>query len=222
MRLAAGLALALACTLATGCASKQLKMDLENANSQLADLQQQVDEAGRAMKVEEAARQLAERRLGRYRDLAEKLRAAYGDEGLVIKIRYGRMVVQLPNEILFDSGKTELKPDGKETLSAFAGVLKQVPERRFLIAGHTDSVPVKAGARYKDNWELSALRATTACSYLVSEGVAGTQVAGAGFADNLPESREDTDEGRALNRRLEVIVLPMADEIPPMPKKIKL
>jgi chemotaxis protein MotB len=211
--------LLLAVGLATsGCGVKQLQADLESANSQIADLETQLTEAQKMAKKGEAAAELAERRLERYKDLAAKLRAAYGDEGLVIKIRSGRMVVQLPNSILFDSGKVELKDEGKETLAKFAGVLKEVPNRRFLVAGHTDNVAVKPGARFKNNWELSALRATEAAVYLESQGVKATQFGAAGFGENLPETTNDTDEGKAMNRRLEIIIMPMADEIPPMPK----
>lgn len=205
-----------------GCATKQLKMDLESANDQITTLQQELEAAKQPSERELALQELADRRLERYRSLAEQLRAAYGGEGLSIKIRSGRMIVQLPNAILFDSGKVALKDEGKETLTKFAGVMQGFPERRFLVAGHTDNVPVKAGARFSNNWELSALRATTAASHLVEQGVQAKQIGAVGFGENFPDAPNDTDEGKATNRRLEIIVMPRADELPRLPKNTRL
>ena len=206
--------------LASGCATK-LKADLESANDQIASLQQELEAAKQPSEREAALQELADRRLERYRRLAEQLRAAYGGEGLKIKLRAGRLVVQLPNAILFDSGKMELKDEGEETLAKFASVLQDFPERRFLVAGHTDNVPVKAGARFTNNWELSALRATTAASYLVDQGVDAKQIGAVGFGEHFPDDTNDTDEGKAANRRLEIIVMPRADELPRLPRDVR-
>lgn len=167
-----------------------------------------------------SASDLAAKRLKAYRELADKLRAALGVEDLDIIIRNGRMVVQLPNKILFDTGKTDLKPEGQEILTRLAGVIKTV-DRSFLIGGHTDNVPVKVdAARFKDNWELSALRATTAVTFLQGQGVPPTHLGAGGYGEYLPDDTNDTEAGRAENRRLEVIVLPRLDEIPEFPSEL--
>lgn len=120
-----------------------------------------------------------------------------------------------------DSNERTLKADGEATLTKLAGVLKKVKARRFLVAGHTDNVAISEKAKeFKSNWELSTLRATTAVEFLVGAGVSATQLAAGGYGEFLPETSNDTDAGRAKNRRLEIIVLPNASEIPPMPKTL--
>ena len=219
----------LACALMlTGCANKQLGQELATARGDLETLRAELDACTDALKKADAAaagaktaQALAEERLETYRALAEKLRAAFGDQGLDIILRNGRLVVQLPNAILFDSGKRDLKPDGKETLRKLAGVLKTVKNRRFLVAGHTDNVPVAQKAKgFRSNWELSTLRATTAVEFLVSESMSARQLAAGGYGEFLPTASNDDEAGRARNRRLEIIVMPNASEIPPMPKTL--
>ncbi len=79
------------------------------------------------------------------------------------------MVIQLPNDILFESGKTEVKKAGKEALANVAHVLATVGDRDFIVAGHTDDVPIKT-AQFGSNWELSTARAVEVVHYLISQG----------------------------------------------------
>ena len=209
------------------CAAKQLRTDLATKQTELEDCHTALAAETAKLEVqrsktksERTAKQLAEARLEAYRDLAKQLRAAFGDEGLDIIVRNGRLVVQLPNAVLFESGKRELKPEGKIALAKLAGVLKGVPDRRFLVAGHTDNVPVKASSAFKSNWELSTLRATTAVEFIITKGVKPNQLGAAGYGEFMPEVKNDTDANRAKNRRLEIIVMPNASEIPPMPNDL--
>ena len=77
---------------------------------------------------------------------------------LKVVIRDGRMLIALPNDVLFDSGKTDIKPDGQAALAKVAQVLATIADRNFLVAGHTDDVPIHT-ARFPSNWELSTARA---------------------------------------------------------------
>jgi chemotaxis protein MotB len=91
-------------------------------------------------------------------------------------------------------------------------------DRSFLIAGHTDNTPVKADATaYHSNWELSVLRATNAVAFLQQAGVPPTQLGAAGSGEHMPDATNDNEKGRKENRRLEIIVMPKLDEIPPLP-----
>ena len=90
--------------------------------------------------------------------LVEKLRSMIDAGQLKVAIRNGRMIIVLPNDVLFDSGKVDLKPAGKEALTQVANVLAGIGDRRFLVAGHTDNVPIKT-SRFPSNWELSTARA---------------------------------------------------------------
>ncbi len=211
-------ALATSVAVLPGCAAKRLQTELTTAQSDLDQCRSDLAAARASVKTEKTAKELAEQRVRAYRELAEKLRAAFGDQGLDIVIRQGRLVVQLPNAILFESGKRTLTAEGQASLRKLAKVLKTVPDRRFLVAGHTDNVAITAKTTaFKSNWELSTLRATTAVEFLVSEGVKPTQLGAAGYGEFLPDSSNDTEAGRSKNRRLEIIVMPRADEIPPMP-----
>ena len=76
----------------------------------------------------------------------------------MVTIRNGRMLIALPNDVLFDSGKTALKAEGKEAIGKIAQVLATIGDRRFLVGGHTDNVPIK-NAKFPSNWELASARA---------------------------------------------------------------
>lgn len=164
----------------------------------------------------------AEARLEAFQALADEFRSAYGQD-VNILLRDGRMIVQLSSEVLFDSGSVALKADGRAALDKAAAIIKDEPGRRFQIAGHTDNVPVtggkagkaaRKGPSYADNWELSALRAVNAVRYLEKQGVDPRYISAAGFGEHLPHAGNDTEAGRAQNRRLEIIVFPMAGEFP--------
>lgn len=211
--------LAVLAALSSGCAGKR-HADLAATEAAMADLRAELERCRATSSNAVLAKELSEKRLAAYRDLAERLRAALGLEQVDILIRNGRLVVQLPNQVLFDSGKATVSPEGRDILTRIGPVLRDA-DRRFLIAGHTDDVPVKAeSARFKDNWELSALRATNAVKVLVSAGVPPSVLGAAGYAEWLPDAPNDDDAGRAQNRRLEIIVMPKLDEIPTLPSEL--
>ncbi|NJK89848.1 MAG: OmpA family protein, partial [Myxococcales bacterium] len=123
--------------------------------------------------------------------------------------RDGRMMLKLPDEILFPSGSKQLKKGGRDALIQVASVLQEVgSDRQFLVAGHTDNVPVKRGGRFKNNWELSTARATTVVDLMVEQGVAPNQLAAAGYGEFDPIASNDSAEDRQKNRRLEIILMP--------------
>lgn len=207
-------------SLMSGCAAKQLRTDLDAARSDLETCRSELGACGQKLDEAATAQALADKRLAAYRELAQKLRDALGMEDLEIILRNGRLVVQLPNSILFESGKASLSKDGQALLTKLAPVLKEA-DRNFLIAGHTDNVPVKTdGARFTNNWELSVLRATNAVSHLVRSGAPAARLGAAGYGEFMPDAKNDTDKGKAQNRRLEVIVMPKLDELPPMPEEL--
>jgi chemotaxis protein MotB len=154
-----------------------------------------------------------------YEEIARKLRAAFDPGTLKIVLKNGRMVVQLPNQILFDFGKAQLKPEGKEILFKLAAVLQDVKDREFLVAGHTDNIPVsKKSKTYKTNWELSTLRSLTAIDFMQVHGTNPVQLVATGYGEHHPEADNGTEEGRAQNRRTELIIMPKLSEIPKLPK----
>jgi chemotaxis protein MotB len=162
---------------------------------------------------------LQEKRLAEYRKLTEQLASMVKTGKLQVKIRNGNMVLQLSNNILFESGKTEVKKEGQEALTELAAVLTTIANRRFLVAGHTDNVPISS-SKFKSNWELSTGRAVNVVTYLQNAGVAPTVLAAAGYGEFDPVGDNATEEGKAMNRRIEIILQPNLDELPKLPKEL--
>ncbi|QDG51975.1 hypothetical protein FIV42_14875 [Persicimonas caeni] len=157
----------------------------------------------------------AEARLKRFREIAGKFASMVESGKLSVKIRDGKMVIELANNILFDTGSTRIKDDGKAALNELAGVLQQIKKRDFLVAGHTDDV-----GQAEANWELSTKRAVEVVQLLEESGVDPTKLAAAGYGEYDPVASNETDEGKALNRRIEIIMMPNLEELPNIPKDV--
>ncbi len=138
------------------------------------------------------------------------------DAGTIkLKFRKGRLTVELANAILFDSGSAKLKKEGKQALADLAVALKKAGQREFLIAGHTDNIPMKS-AKFANNWELSSGRAITVVKELEENGMNPKMLGAAGFAEHDPVGDNSSKDGRAENRRIEIILMPKLGEIPGM------
>jgi len=170
-----------------------------------------------ATRLEELRKQKAasDARLATFRNLLAKLRSMIDSGQLKVIVRDGRMIIALPNDILFDSGKTEVKKDGKLALEKVAAVLATVPDRDFLVAGHTDDVPIKTD-RFPSNWELSTARAVEVVRFLISKGMNGKVLAAAGFAEFDPVVANDSPANRGQNRRIEIVLQPNIGDLPPL------
>jgi chemotaxis protein MotB len=133
---------------------------------------------------------------------------------LKVNARRGSLVLSLPSEVLFASGVADVSEAGKMAVLEVGFALKKFPERRFLVIGHTDDVPLK-NSTYKDNWELSTARALTVTRVLVQAGMSPKNLVAAGAGENDPVSRD-----RAKNRRIEIALLPAISELPPLPASL--
>lgn len=198
----------------------RLTAELEEANGNLLMYTSKagsLEEALEASRTELAelrrARAQAEKRLQVYRDLAERLRSMIEAGQLAVKIREGKMLIELADNILFDPGRTDIKPDGRDALIGLAEVLRDIPDRNFLVAGHTDNVPINS-QRFKSNWELSTARAVEVVKLLESNGVSAQRLAAAGYGEHDPVASNETRESRALNRRIEIVLMPNIEELP--------
>jgi chemotaxis protein MotB len=161
-----------------------------------------------------AQRAEAEKRLAAI-DQIQKQFAKMIDTGqLKVTSRRGSLVLSLPSEVLFPSGVAELSKPGELAVLEVGITLKRFPDRRFLVIGHTDDVPLK-NSTYKDNWDLSAARALTVTRFLVQAGMDPKNLVAAGAGENDPVSKE-----RAKNRRIEIALLPAINELPPLPASI--
>jgi chemotaxis protein MotB len=120
----------------------------------------------------------------------------------------GLVVTVVTDQVLFDPGSSDLRPEGRALLDVLAPGLRSV-ENPIAIEGHTDSRPIDT-ARFPSNWELSTGRAATVLRYLVdTHGFAPSRISAAGFGDQRPIGDNATDAGRAANRRVELVVLPL-------------
>lgn len=159
----------------------------------------------------------SERRLAAFQALTAKFQKMIDTGTLRVRVRNGRMLVELPAGVLFGSGKAELSDKGNAALTAVAGVLKELGDRHFLVAGHTDSDPIK-DSPYSDNWELSVARALRVVKYLISAGMPAGSLAAAGYAEFDPAAKNKSKKGKQLNRRIEIVLEPRIDELPKLPE----
>jgi chemotaxis protein MotB len=163
------------------------------------------------------AQEAAEARAAQFKQLFAKFQAMIDKGKLKVEIRNGLMLVKLADNILFDPGKTALKSEGKEAIKEVSGILAGIQGRKFQVAGHTDNQPLGHGSKYKTNWELSTARAVEVVHFMIDQGgMPKERLSAAGFADQLPISANDTEDGRKANRRIEIVLLPNIEDLPPM------
>lgn len=189
-------------------------------NAQLAEMGMSAEDSKRRQNelqamIEQlrAKERQAQARLETFRAMLERFNAMIASGKLRVRIVRNRMVVELAENILFDSGRADLKAEGQEALSEVADVLQSIAGRDFQIAGHTDDVPIKS-RRFPSNWHLATARAVTVTEFLAEHGVDRNRLSAAGYADTQPVTPNDTPEGRAQNRRIEIVLMPNLDELP--------
>jgi chemotaxis protein MotB len=158
----------------------------------------------------------AEKRLQGFKDLTAKFQKMIASGTVQVKFRNGVMLVAMPSEVLFPSAGADLSEPGKMSVMEVGVILKNLPERQFMIVGHTDSQPIKSTV-YKDNWELSTARALNVTKFLVSAGLDAKRLIAAGHGEHDPVASNKTKDGREKNRRIEIILLPNINELPPVP-----
>jgi chemotaxis protein MotB len=159
----------------------------------------------------------AEKRLAAFRALTARFQTMIDAGKIKVAFRNGQMIMKLPAGILFASGRADLSKVGQSTLADVAGILKEFGDRRFLIAGHTDDVPLRHG-HFKDNWELSTARALVVARYLMAQGVNSQSLGAAGYAQYDPVADNKDEAGRQENRRIEIVVVPNISEMPKLPE----
>jgi chemotaxis protein MotB len=148
---------------------------------------------------------------GTYQSLVEQLESEVRSGEVEIEELRGRLQVRALDQILFDSGSVEIKPRGRAVLAKVAASLAKVSDRRVRVEGHTDDVPI-ATARFASNWELSVGRAATVARFLAEQGVAAQRLEATGFGEFQPIASNAAPEGRARNRRIEIVLAPLAKE----------
>lgn len=179
---------------------QQLQMELEERNAKLVELEnilQRKDSAVNAL-----------------RDKVAQALLGFEDEGLKVSLKNGKVYVSLDEELLFGTGSTQVDPKGRQALTQLARVLEQNKDINVMIEGHTDDVPVREGSAFKDNWDLSTLRATAIVRILLEESsMDPKRLIAAGRGEHMPVNPAKTAEARQMNRRTEIILTPKLNEL---------
>ena len=205
-----------------GVNMEALGEQLEQTGTEKEALTKNLQELQRALEEYKARAAQLERIKQRFELLRDKLKKLT-ELGLKVEIRRNRMVIRLPGDVLFASGQDKLRPEGNKVLDAVADVIrndKQLAARYFQVAGHTDNKPL-AGGRFGDNWGLSAMRARQVLLYLIAPteskegggGLSAERLHAAGYGETDPVAKNDSDDGRQQNRRVELVLMPDVEEM---------
>ena len=183
----------------------RLRTLLSQRGAQYESLQQRLESL-------QAVEQEVRERNAIYQDVIGRFRSLMDGGQLSVAIQRGRMVILLPQDVLFESGSARLGGEGQSVITEVASVLAEFPDRRFQVEGHTDNVPISS-APFASNWELSSARALAVVRLLESGGVAPENLSGAAYGEHQPVASNDTRDSRRLNRRIEIVMLPNLDVI---------
>lgn len=178
---------------------------LENLQNELNKRSKQIDELQNLINAKEAQMQ-------QLKNAISNALHNFEGKGLTVVHKNGKIYVSMENKLLFSSGSWAVGNEGKNAVEQLASVLLENTDINVLIEGHTDDVPY-TGAAIIDNWDLSVKRATAIVRILQNKGVSPTQITAAGRSEYLPIDLNKTAEGKAKNRRIEIILAPNFDEI---------
>lgn len=217
--------------------NKQLEQKKQELNAQYAALQKQMDSASKDAQSRIALQQnqLSQREqtiatqqkdlealqalINQQKEFTTQLRkkmaealVKFKSDELSVSIKNGKVYVSLQESLLFKSGSAEVNPKGKEALASLAQALNTNTDINVEIEGHTDSLPIKI--KYEDNWALSVARSTSIVRILINDYlVEGTRIKASGRSQYEPIDTNSTPEGRAKNRRTEIILSPKLEEL---------
>ena len=191
-----------------------LEAKLGDVESQMQTALQASAEELKALQEEMRKRQEQHRaRLSTIKKMLDQFKKLIEGGKLNVRIRNGKLMLELPSAVLFPSGKADVSDSGMETLKEVADVLKTIDGREFQIAGHTDNVPIKSG-KFPTNWELSTARSVAVVRTLQDLGVNPKFLSASGYSEYAPSSSNKTKKGKQQNRRIEIILMPNLDELP--------
>lgn len=180
----------------------KLKKDLEASSSRLAELEKMIADK--------------EALMNKLKETLSKSLKAFEGKGLTVENRNGKVYVSMENKLLFESGSWTVGTEGKKAVKLVGDVLGQNPDISVLIEGHTDNDKITGtiGGGVENNWDLSTKRATAIVNILSeNKAIDKKNLTAAGRGEYMPLMSNDTAEGKAKNRRIEIILTPKLDEI---------
>jgi len=191
-----------------GIAMTEMRQEIDRLTEGNNELQQQLES-----EVQEREARLAEVQ-GTYDELVGKLEEEIQRGEVKISELKGKLTVNVVDKILFDSGKAELKPEGIKVLQQIGDILKAAADKDIQVEGHTDNVPISGALAHKfpSNWELSTARANTVLHFLQDKAtISGERLSAVGYGEYRPVSSNATVQGRALNRRIQIVLTASKD-----------
>jgi chemotaxis protein MotB len=193
--------------------AEQFSLALKQKSDELSEKERLLVERERALTELQQILAEQDQITRRLNDVLKNALLGFDSDELSVEIRDGKVYVSMSDRLLFRSGSAAVEAKGKEAIKVLAGVLNNNPDIDILVEGHTDNVPIKT-AVYKDNWDLSVARATSIVRILTEDyKMTPTRLTASGKGEFSPRSSNATAEGRANNRRTEIILSPKLDEI---------
>jgi len=194
-------------------ALKQKSDELKLKSNELSDKEKLLVEREKAlydMKKVVAQQDSITKRLN---DILRKALLSFKSDELSVEVKNGKVYVSMSDKLLFKSGSAAIETKGLEAIKVLADVLEKNGDIDILVEGHTDNIPIKT-AIYSDNWDLSVARATSIVRILTNDyKITPTRLTASGKGEFSPRTSNATPEGRAGNRRTEIILSPKLDEI---------
>lgn len=187
---------------------------LNEERSRLERLQKEL--AARSRRVDELESSIAaqEEKMNNLKNSLSRALTNFEGRGLTVEQREGKVYVSMENKLLFNSGSWAVGPEGRKAVEQLGQVLAENPDIAVLIEGHTDNVPYTGSGQLQDNWDLSTKRATSIVQILrENNGIEPQNLTAAGRGEHAPIASNETAEGKAKNRRIEVILTPKLDEV---------
>ena len=133
------------------------------------------------------------------KDLQKMVKDKDINDAVEVSSRFGKIILRIKGQVLFDSAESELKEAAQPILGNIANLIRDYPSYRLHISGHTDNLPINTD-KFNNNWDLSALRATSVLRFLLGKGIRASRLTATGYADTDPLAPNTSDENRARNR----------------------
>lgn len=191
----------------------QMRQEIDLLNAELQKLKEERDRL--ALEKENREKELRAAQ-DTYGELIDKMRSEISRGEVTISELQGKLTVNLVEKILFDSGSAEIKSSGKEVLSKVGTILNDVKDKEIRVEGYSDNLPISPRLQsiYPSNWELSSARAISVVQFLRNTlNIPGERLSASGFAEFRPIADNSTPEGRAQNRRIQIILAPLEAEV---------
>lgn len=200
-------------TSTSGQQFSQLTGDLKNKSNELEIKEKLLKEREQKLKEMQSIIARQDSIVNNLNNIVKNALLGFNPDELSVQMKNGKVYVSMSDKLLFKSGSADVEAKGKDALKKLAGVLNKSANIDILIEGHTDTVPIKTPV-YKDNWDLSAARATSVVRLLTNEyQLDPKRLTASGKGEFFPVASNKTPEGKAKNRRTEIILSPKLDEL---------